>query len=97
MNDDSNELNEAQFEDAISSRVRKRLIEGRLESGKDVSALRRFVQMTPVEFAEAFGISQQTLHDWEDGTHVPEGPALCLIRIAARHPGVLRENLRPVA
>jgi hypothetical protein len=27
----------------------------------------------------------------------PEGLALCLVRIAARHPGVLRENLRPVA
>jgi putative transcriptional regulator len=97
MNNDANELSDSQFKDAISNRVRRRLIEGRVESGEDVSALRRFVHMTPVEFAEAFGISQQTLLDWEGGKQVPEGPALCLIRITARHPGVLRENLRPVA
>jgi putative transcriptional regulator len=97
MNDDANELSDRQLEEAISSRLRKRLIEGRVESGEDISALRRFVHMTPVEFAEAFGITQQTLRDWEDGKKAPEGPALCLIRIVARHPGVLRENLRPVA
>ena len=52
MNNDANELSDSQFKDAISNRVRRRLIEGRVESGEDVSALRRFVHMTPVEFAE---------------------------------------------
>jgi hypothetical protein len=51
MNNDANELSDSQFKDAISNRVRRRLIEGRVESGEDVSALRRFVHMTPVEFA----------------------------------------------
>lgn len=34
-----------------------------------------------------------TLRNWEQGRRNPEGPALALLRIAARHPGVLRENL----
>ena len=49
--------------------------------------------MTQVEFANALGISVHTLRNWEQSRRQPEGPALALLRIAARHPGVLRENL----
>ena len=38
------ELSNADFESAISSRLRKRLIQGKFESGEDVAALRRFVR-----------------------------------------------------
>jgi DNA-binding transcriptional regulator YiaG len=33
------------------------------------------------------------LRDWEQDRRMPDGPALALIRIAARHPRVLSENL----
>ena len=56
-------------------------------------ALRRFVAMTQEQFALALGISIHTLRNWEQGRRTPEGPALALLRIAARHPRVLRENL----
>ena len=70
---------------------------GDFRGGKDVVALRRFVRMTQVAFADALGISVHTLRNWEQGRRTPEGPALALLRIAARHPRVLRENLAATA
>ena len=51
------------------------------------------LDMTQQQFASALGISVHTLRNWEQGRRTPEGPALALLRIAARHPRVLRENL----
>lgn len=82
---------------AISARRRKRLMQGRFETGEDVAALRRFVGLTQAEFARAIGISVHTLRNWEQGRRTPEGPAIALLRIAARHPRVIRENLRTAA
>jgi putative transcriptional regulator len=91
------ELTAAQLARAIPARVRKRLMQGRFESGDDVSALRRFVGLTQARFARAMGISVHTLRNWEQGRRTPEGPAIALLRIAARHPRILRENLRTAA
>jgi putative transcriptional regulator len=66
---------------------------GKIESGEDVAALRRFVGLTQKEFARAMGISMHTLRNWEQGRRKPEGPALALLRIAARHPKIVSENL----
>jgi putative transcriptional regulator len=38
-----------------------------------------------------------TLRNWEQDRRTPDGPALALLRIAARHPRVVRENLRSAA
>ena len=91
------ELTARQLARAIPARVRKRLVQGQFESGKDVAALRRFVGLTQARFARAMGISVHTLRNWEQGRRNPEGPALALLRIAARHPRILRENLRTAA
>ena len=91
------ELTARQMARAIPARVRKRLMQGRFESGDDVAALRRFVGLTQARFARAMGISVHTLRNWEQGRRNPEGPALALLRIAARHPRILRENLRTAA
>lgn len=82
---------------AIPARVRRRLMSGKLESGDDVAALRRFVGLTQIRFAQAIGISVHTLRNWEQGRRQPEGPALALLRIAARHPKIIRENLESAA
>ena len=87
------ELTEAQFARAIPSRVRKRLMLGQFESGEDIVALRRFVGLTQLQFAQAMSISVHTLRNWEQGRRRPEGPAVALLRIAARHPRIIRENL----
>ena len=88
------DLTDEQFQSAIPARVRKRLLRGLFESGQDVVALRTFVQLTQAEFARAIGISVHTLRNWEQGRRTPDGPALALLRIAARQPRIVRENLR---
>ncbi len=87
------ELTERDFARAISARVRKRLVAGIFETGEDVAALRRFVGLSQAQFAVAVGISVHTLRNWEQGRRRPEGPAIALLRIAARHPRIIRENL----
>ena len=93
MTDENRELGRADFARAIPRRQRERIIRGELKDGGDVAALRRFTGLTQQAFADALGISVHTLRNWEQGRRWPEGPALALLRIAARHPGVLRENL----
>ena len=87
------ELTDEQFRSAIPARVRKRLMQGRFESGEDIAALRHFIGLTQQDFASAIEISVHTLRNWEQGRRKPEGPALALLRIAARHPRIIRENL----
>lgn len=91
------ELTPEQLARAIPARVRKRLMAGTFETGEDVAVLRRFVGLTQVRFAQALGISVHTLRNWEQGRRQPEGPALALLRIAARHPKIVRENLGSAA
>lgn len=91
------ELTEEQLERSIPVRLRERLMKGRFESGEDIAALRRFVGLTQVEFARAIEISVYTLRNWEQGRRKPEGPAIALLRIAARHPRIIHEKLRSAA
>lgn len=91
------ELTAKHLASAIPARQRKRLMMGHFESGADISALRRFVGLTQVQFAQAIGISVHTLRNWEQGRRYPDGPAIALLRIAARHPRIIRENLEHAA
>lgn len=91
------EITRQELARAISARVRRRLVRGRFESGADVTMLRRFVGLTQSRFARALGISVHTLRNWEQGRRHPEGPSIALLRIAARHPRIIRENLKSVA
>ena len=93
MKDEIRELTAADFERAIPRRLRDRLVRGDFKSGEDVAALRRFTGLSQERFALALGISVHTLRNWEQGRRMPEGPALALLRVAARRPRVLRENL----
>ena len=95
--DDIPELSKGQLARMISRTLRQRLIDGRIESGGDIAALRRFVALTQAQFAEALGISVHTLRNWEQGRRRPDGPAVALLRIAARHPKILGENLASAA
>jgi DNA-binding transcriptional regulator YiaG len=97
MTDDMPELTDDDFASAIPARLRRRLIKGQFESGEDIAALRRFVRLTQEQFAQAMGISVHTLRNWEQGRRTPEGPALALLRIAAKHPRIIRENLESAA
>ncbi len=91
------ELTERDFTRAVPARVRRRLVAGIFETGADIAALRRFVGLSQAQFAQAVGISVHTLRNWEQGRRRPEGPAIALLRIAARHPRIIRENLTSAA
>ena len=93
MANDIRELTKEDFARSIPRKQRERIIRGRISGGKDIVALRKFIGLTQQQFADALGISVHTLRNWEQGRRIPEGPALALLRIAARHPRVLRENL----
>jgi DNA-binding transcriptional regulator YiaG len=91
------ELTSADFARGIRRSVRERLMAGNIRGGEDVIALRRFVGLTQEAFAAALGISIHTLRNWEQDRRHPEGPSLALLRIAARHPRVLQENVTATA
>ncbi len=87
------ELSAADFARSIRHSVRSRIMEGKIHGGADIVALRRFTGLTQEGFANALGISVHTLRNWEQDRRHPDGTALALLRIAARHPRVLKENL----
>ena len=91
------ELTAKQMARAIPARTRRRLMRGHFESGEDIAELRRFVGLTQTQFAQAMGISVHTLRNWEQGRRRPDGPAIALLRIAARHPRIIRQNLESAA
>lgn len=93
---DREELTREELNRALTRTQRKRIIAGKLEPG-DVAALRRFVCLTQEQFAEALGISVHTLRNWEQDRVTPDGPGLALLRIAARHPRIVRENIHSAA
>jgi putative transcriptional regulator len=59
----------------------------------EVVRARQGTGMSQAEFAGALRISKRTLQEWEQGRRAPSGAAQALIRIAQRHPDVVREAL----
>jgi len=91
------ELTEQDFQRAIKGRQRRRIMRGEIKSGDDIIAVRKFVGLSQQAFSNALGISVHTLRNWEQGRRTPTGPALALLRIAARHPKVIRESVASAA
>jgi putative transcriptional regulator len=56
----------------------------------DVTAARLSMGMSQAEFAAVLHISKRTLQQWEQGRRRPSGAAVALLRIAERHPEVLK-------
>lgn len=52
---------------------------------------RNRVRMSQTQFAGLMGVSVRTLQDWEQGRRQPSGAAKTLLRVAAKHPEVLRK------
>jgi putative transcriptional regulator len=59
----------------------------------DVQSVRATLGASQAEFALMIGISVATLRNWEQGRRTPEGPALALLRVAARNPKVVFDAL----
>lgn len=74
---DMPELTRRDFARVIPASVRRRLMRGQFESGKDVAALRRFRRLDPrpKRVSHAPWASASTLRNWEQDRRSPEGPA----------------------
>ncbi|MEW6169283.1 MAG: helix-turn-helix domain-containing protein [Pseudomonadota bacterium] len=55
------------------------------------AAARLKTGLSQSQFAASMGVSVRTLQDWEQGRREPSGAAQTLLRIAAKHPRVVRE------
>ena len=59
----------------------------------DIKQIRDRYNLTQIQFATMLGISVRTLRNWEQGRRVPDGPAMVLLRVAARHPEAILDTL----
>ena len=59
----------------------------------DVRAVRAKLKTSQTDFALMIGVSVATLRNWEQGRRMPDGPALALLRVAARNPKAVIEAL----
>jgi putative transcriptional regulator len=59
----------------------------------DVKAVRAQLGASQAEFALMIGVSVATLRNWEQGRRTPDGPALALLKVAARNPQAVAEAL----
>ena len=59
----------------------------------DVRTVRATLGVSQTEFALMIGVSVATLRNWEQGRRVPDGPALALLRVAAKNPQAVAEAL----
>lgn len=62
----------------------------RVEPGS-VVAIRAKLGLSQSEFARVFGISLDTLQNWEQGRRKPSGAARVLLKVAERHPEAILE------
>jgi putative transcriptional regulator len=60
----------------------------------DIRHIREGYDLTQEQFAAMLGISVRTLRNWEQGRRVPEGPAMVLLRVAAKHPEAVLDAVR---
>jgi len=55
-----------------------------------IDEIRTKTGLSEAQFAALLGISLPLLYQWEQGVQKPDGAASTLLRIAERHPEVLR-------
>lgn len=56
-------------------------------------AVRSQLGMTQEAFSAMLGVPLGTLRNWEQGTREPVGAAKALLRLAAKHPKIVRATL----
>lgn len=57
------------------------------------AAARLKAGLSQSQFAASIGVSVRTLQDWEQGRREPSGAARTLLRIAVKHPKIVREAM----
>jgi putative transcriptional regulator len=65
--------------------------------GPNIKRIRTNYRLSQGQFAAMLGISLGTLRNWEQGRRIPEGPARVLLQVAASHPDVVLDVVRPAS
>lgn len=94
-------MKDAAFQELLNSiRQAGRIRRGQLKPSRvttfrpaDVRGIREKLKASQTEFALMIGVSVATLRNWEQGRRTPDGPALALLRVAARNPRAVAEAL----
>lgn len=60
----------------------------------DPREIRVRLNLTRDQFATVIGVSKRTVEGWEQGRRKPSGPALALLRVAAKHPESVLDTMR---
>ena len=94
-------MKDAAFRELVAS-VRRagRIRRGRMKAARttvfrptEVKVVRGKLGASQSEFALMIGVSVGTLRNWEQGRRTPDGPALALLRVAAKNPGAVAAAL----
>jgi putative transcriptional regulator len=59
----------------------------------DVRKIRAKLKLDQREFAEKFGLSLDSIRNWEQGRRAPDGPAKVLLAVIAKHPKAVIDAL----
>ena len=94
-------MKDTAFQELLTSvRQAGKIRRGQLKPGRmttfrraDVKTIREKLDASQAEFALMIGVSVATLRNWEQGRRTPDGPALALLRVAAKNPGAVAEAL----
>lgn len=94
-------MKDTAFEELLTSvRQAGRIRRGTLKPSRvtefrpaNVRAVRAKLGTSQAEFALMIGVSVATLRNWEQGRRTPDGPALALLRVAARNPKAVIDAL----
>lgn len=57
--------------------------------GREIRLLRQGLSLTQEQFADRFGISFETVHNWERGRRWPDDTSRTLLRIIVTHPDLV--------
>lgn len=68
-----------------------------LLANPDPRQIRAKLNLSRDQFARVIGVSERTVEGWEQGRRRPSGPALALLRVAARHPESVLDTMRALA
>lgn len=94
-------MKHAAFQELLRSiKQAGRIRRGRLKPARvtmfrpaDVKSIREKLNASQTQFALMIGVSVATLRNWEQGRRTPDGPALALLRVAARNSRAVAEAL----
>jgi len=65
-----------------------------VEGATEIAALRAKLGLTQAEFATRFGLSIDSLRQWEQGRRVPEGAAKTLLALIVIDPDTIAKLVR---